>query len=99
MKKRSVYFLVIAIIMIAAVMAATLAYSQPPVIEPKQNTGAVLEVDQSGSTINANVPGGQLQQGAAPENSGASSEQTPQQAQPNYCTGGEVPVVDGCVSR
>jgi hypothetical protein len=81
-----------------AVIIAVAVYDSPAAESPAGNSGG-LHVSQDGGQTQTNVPGSQLQQGAAPENSGASSDQTPQQAQPNYCSDGEVPVVDGCVAR
>jgi len=93
---------VLVVILTAAILIGWLMLSSRPVspgIESAQPPGSGITVSSDGSQIYTDVSGDSLQQATPPSRSATSSDLNPQQAQPNYCSPGEDPMSDGCVSR
>jgi hypothetical protein len=73
--------------------------SVSPGVESTQTSVGQIQVSRAGGQIFTNVSGESLQQGSPPARSAAAADVSPQQATPNYCTGSELPVIDGCIQR
>jgi hypothetical protein len=93
---------ILVVIATAAILIGWLVVSNQSVSPGQassQTSSSRLQVSGSGGQIFTNVSGDSLQQATPPARSATSSDLNPQQAVPNYCTPGEDPTVDGCVSR
>lgn len=64
----------------------------------QSQNSSVLQVSRTGSPMYTDITADNLQPAGTPEHSATTSSLNPQQAVPNYCTPGEQPYIDGCIS-